>query len=318
MNIITVSKHTPADCTTIADALILAKQYDGQPVTIQLTNGIYKEKITVTQPYITFQGEDSHKTVLTYDDYAYFIMEDGEKRGTFRCWSLFVDTHHFTAKNMTIENSAGLGKDVGLGVAVYADGDQLLFEDCRLLGAQDTLFTAPLPAVAYEKNGFRGPKEFAPRINGNQYYKNCYICGEVDFIFGSATAFFENCEIFNIEAGRMPEGFATAGSTPEGQEFGYVFHNCKFTGNCPEHSCYLGRPWRDFAKCVIMNCEIGPHIYPEGWDDWGKTHAHDTVFYAEYGNFGPSSDMSKRPEWVKSLTKEEADAILAGIRKQFE
>ncbi len=317
MNIIRVSKHTPADCKTIGEALLSAKQYDGQPVTIQIGAGIYKEKLTVNQPFLTFLGENPENTVVTYNDYARFIMEDGEKRGTFRSWTLFVDTHHFTAKNLTIENSAGLGKDVGQGLAVYADGDQLLFENCRLLGAQDTLFTGPLPAVAYEKNGFRGPKEFSPRINGSQHYKDCYICGEIDFIFGSATAFFENCEICNIESERMPKGFATAGSTPEGQEFGYVFHRCRFTGEIPKGSAYLGRPWRDYAKCVILESEIGPHIAAEGWDDWSKAHAHDTVFYGEFGNYGAGADMTHRPDWIKRLTKDEAMNILSGIRKQF-
>ncbi|MDO4268784.1 MAG: pectinesterase family protein, partial [Eubacteriales bacterium] len=82
--------------------------------------------------------------------------------------------------------------------------------------------------------------------------------------------------------------------------------NCRFTGNCPPHSAYLGRPWREYAKTVLINCWIGEHICEEGWDDWNKPQAHDTAFFAEYGSTGPSADMTKRPAWVKALTADEA------------
>ena len=98
----------------------------------------------------------------------------------------------------------------------------------------------------------------------------------------------------------------TAASTPEGQAYGYVMDHCRFTGNCPPHSAYLGRPWREFAQTVLLNCHIGEHICEEGWHDWNKPQSRHMVLFAEYKSSGPSSDMKKRPGWVKKLTPAEA------------
>ena len=112
---------------------------------------------------------------------------------------MLANADRFTCRNMTIANSAGFGRDVGQ--AVYAEGDRILFENCRILGHQDTLFTGPLPFKEIEKGGFRGPTEFSPRIAGRQLYRRCYIEGEVDFIFGSAHAAFDECELFSLNCG---------------------------------------------------------------------------------------------------------------------
>ena len=103
---------------------------------------------------------------------------------------------------MTISNTAGFGEKVGQAIAVYAEGDRISFESCRILGHQDTLFTGPLPYKEIEKGGFKGPTEFAERKVGRQLYSSCYIEGEVDFIFGSAAATFEGCELFSLDCGK--------------------------------------------------------------------------------------------------------------------
>lgn len=292
--------------TTIGDALDEAKNYTGEEITIEIAPGIYRERLEIQQPNIFFQGTDSTKTILTYDACAKSILPDGEKRGTFRTPTLFINADDFHASNMSFENCAGKGADVGQALALYVDGDRIVFEGCRIIGHQDTLFTAPLPQVPFEKNGFRGPKENAPRVNGRHYYKDCYISGDVDFIFGSATAFFENCEIFSRELNQEINGYITAASTPQGQAYGYVFSHCHFTGNCKAGSVYLGRPWRDYAKTVILYSELGSHIHPAGFHDWNKQHTHETVFYAEYQNYGPGADLSGRGSFVRQLTDVEA------------
>lgn len=303
--IIEVSKVKENSYKTLEEAIKAAKKYQGTPVTIHLERGIYKEKCIIKQEHITLEGEDVSDTVITYDDYALQIMEEGEKRGTFRTPTLFIDANDFTARNLTFENSAGPGTKVGQALALYVDGDRMIFENCRLLGGQDTLFTAPLPITPFEKNGFRGPKEFEPRTHGRHYYKDCFICGDVDFIFGGATAYFENCEIFSNDLGQEVNGYVTAPSTLE-EVPGYVFNYCKFTSNCAPGTVYLGRPWREYAKVTIMNSEIGAHIKEEGWHDWGKIHARETVQFAEYNNSGEGANVSGRPSWVKILTEEEA------------
>lgn len=290
---------------TVGEALENAAKYRGSKVIIEIEAGIYVEKLVIKQDNITLAGDDPKDTVITYGQYAAEILEDNEKRGTFRTASVFIDGNDFTAKNLTFENSSGPGTKVGQAIALYVDGDRMTFHNCRLLGGQDTLFTAPLPPAAYEKNGFRGPKEYAQRVHGRHWYKQCFICGDVDFIFGGATAYFEECEIYSNNVNQDINGYVTAASTLENVS-GYVFNGCKFTSNCPRGSVYLGRPWRNHAKVAILNSFIGEHIAEEGWHDWGKTDARNTVCFAEYNNTGKGADTKMRPEWIKLLTEEEA------------
>jgi pectinesterase len=302
---ITVDKSYNGDFTTIGEALASIEN-DTNHVEIFIKSGTYKERIEITRPNITLIGEDRETTIITYDYYARMQMADGSSRRTFRTYSTFLDGKNITAKNITFVNSAGVGEKVGQAIAVYAEGDLLKFSNCSFLGSQDTLFTGPLPPKVIEPGGFTGPKEFAPRINSHQLYENCYIRGDIDFIFGSATAYFDHCEIFSQDIGKEMNGYVTAPSTPEGQEFGYVFHECNFTSNCPNESVYLGRPWRNYAKAVFLNCEIGAHIKKEGFHDWNKPDSHETAYFAEYHSFGPGANTTKREAWVKQLTDEEA------------
>ena len=322
------STETGQNCfSSISAALAMIAEDNSEPVTIHIAPGIYKERLVIQSPYITLEGESADKTVITYNLGANEILEDGIKRGTFRTPTVFIDTHDFTAKNITFENSAGFGHLAGQALALYVDGDRIIFDHCRMLASQDTLFTAPLPPEPFEPGGFRGPKEFASRINGRHYYHDCFIRGDIDFIFGGATAFFENCEIFCQKTDDEPAAacieeqkiysYITAASTAQGQEYGYVFDHCHLTGNCPKASCYLGRPWRNYAKTVFLNCQMGAHIHPEGFHDWKKADAHDTCFYAEYNSTGPGASKTARASFVKQLTPAQAshftkEKVLAG------
>lgn len=298
---------------SITEALESIPVSEGIPVTIALAPGIYYEKVTIDRPHVTLTGTGSSEcdTVIRYDDYANSIMPDGKKRGTFRSYTMFIDAHDVTLRNLTVENSSGDSDTHGQAIALYADGDRLLVDSCRLLGHQDTLFTGPLPPKELQPDGFIGPKQFAPRINGRQLYRNCYICGDVDFIFGSATAYFEACTIESLRRSAPEtdngfiEGYVTAASTPEGQEYGYVFSGCHLISrDCPKGSVYLGRPWRDFARTVFLNCTLDAHIHPAGFHDWGKENARATVFYAEYEN--TSALPGTRADFVHTLTPEQA------------
>lgn len=234
---------------------------------------------------------------------------NGEKLGTFRTCTMLANADRFTCRNMTIANSAGFGRDVGQ--AVYAEGDRILFENCRILGHQDTLFTGPLPFKEIEKGGFRGPTEFSPRIAGRQLYRRCYIEGEVDFIFGSAHAAFDECELFSLNCGNEINGYVTAASTYNGDKCGYIFKNCRFTSDCPPKTVYIGRPWRNYAQTVLLNCELGAHINPSAFHDWGKTEAHETVLYGLHGCCGEGFCPNKLAPFAAILTDEEAARQLA-------
>lgn len=319
--------HSPCFCT-IADALSslpaetpAEKQFPAPseeitPVIIHIGRGVYREKLVITRPYVTLAGTSAAETILVYGLGACEIMPDGSRRGTFRTASVRIDTHDFTASRLTFQNDAGYGHTAGQALALYVDGDRCYFEDCRLIGSQDTLFTAPLPEKEIKPGGFTGPGENKPRIPGRHCYRNCYIQGDVDFIFGGGIAWFECCTVFSkMPADLLPPespsgehiyGFITAASTPEDQPFGYVLTHCRVLGDCPDASVYLGRPWREYAKTVYLHCELGPHIHPAGWEDWGKEHGH--FYYGEYENFGPGAKTAGRAEFSHQLTQAQASA----------
>lgn len=296
--------------SSVQEALDYLENHPEQEACILVHPGIYQEQVEVRIPGVVISGESSsaaEKTVITCGFGGWDILPNKEKRGTFRSYTFFVNADDVRLQYLTIENSAGQGTKVGQGISLYADGDRMVADSCRLLGWQDTLFTAPLPPKELEKNGFAGPKQYAPRENRKQYYKDCYIEGEVDFIFGGASAYFERCTFFSKDVDREIKGFVTAPSTPCNVEFGYVMESCRFIGNCPKQSVFLGRPWREWGKTVLLRCEIGEHIRAEGWDDWGKEAAHQTSFFAEYACTGPGANQAGRPEWTHVLTREEAN-----------
>lgn len=295
---------------SLQNALEYLEHHPEEERKILVQPGRYQEQVTVSVSGVEIMGTSSNaakETIITYGLAAREILSDGKKRGTFRTYTFFVNADKVTIKNITIENSAGPGEEAGQCIALYADGDRLTVDSCRLLGWMDTLFTAPLPPKEIEKNGFAGPKQFAPRRDTCQYYKNCYIEGEVDFIFGGATAYFENCTIYSKDIRQEVKGYVTAPSTPEGKKYGYVMEGCRFISNCPDQTVYLGRPWREWGQVVLLRCEIGSHIKAEGWDDWGKEQAHSSSFFAEYCCTGPGAGLSARPDWCHVLDKKEAE-----------
>lgn len=277
---------------------------------VLLAAGTWHEKVELLRPNTILQGAGAGQTILTWQDGAFDYMEDIGKRGTFRTATLRTDGDHITLRDLTIENAASPREKVGQAIALYADGDCFTCEACELLSYQDTLFTAPLPPKEVEKNGFIGPKQYAPRKPQKHRYLRCTIKGDVDFIFGGAAAWFEGCDIVTRDGRESfsdPHcSYATAASTPEGQPYGYVFSNCRFLAEgCPPASVYLGRPWRAFAKTVLLHCELGEHIRPEGWHDWGKPDFHTCGLYGEYQNFGPGA-VGERASFAHQLSDEEA------------
>ncbi|RYX80111.1 pectin esterase, partial [bacterium] len=239
-----------------------------------------KEKLNLSasKQMVTIIGESLEKTILTYDDWAQKKNIFGEDKGTSGSASFYVYGPQFTAENITFQNSAG---PVGQAVALLVAGDKARFINCRMLGFQDTLYTW----------GY----------GSRQYYYKCYIEGTVDFIFGSSTAVFEECEIFGKKS-----GYYTAASTPDSTKYGYVFINSKIHGDAPEASLYLGRPWRPYAKTVFIKCDLGKQVKPEGWHNWNKPDAEKTTFYAEYKNTGSGSKAGERVKWSYQLTAAQA------------
>ena len=301
---ITVAQDNSGDFNSIQQAVDSIP--DGTAETIYIKKGIYKERVEVRKDNITFIGEDTDETIITESYYARMIMPDGSKRGTFRSYTFFVYADNFTASNLTFENASGFGDIVNQAIAVYAEGDNITFRNCKILGHQDTLFTGPLPMKEIQPGGFTGPTIDGKRRVVHQLYEDCFIAGEIDFIFGSATAYFKNCTLFALNRNQDINAYYTAPSTYEGQAFGYVFESCTFTGNCPPKSVALSRPWRIHAKTVLLNCNYSNQIIDEGFTDWNKPESHDTVYYAEYNGHGEGFQPEKRAAYVHQLNESEA------------
>ena len=264
---------------SIKEAIAASKSGD----IIRILPGEYLERVVVLTPGISLVGEDPENTVISWSLGAKHDMYDGNKRGTFRSYTMLVYTHDVTIENLTIANTAGAGAVAGQAIALYTEGDHIHVKNCHLKGHQDTLFTGPLPDEEISHGGFVGPTENAPRIVGRQWFENCVIEGDVDFIFGGARAIFTNCEIVSLHRDNDPEGYVTAPCTEKGEDIGYVFKDCQFTSRgCGKDSVYLSRPWRDYAKTVYINCQYGDHIKTVGFHDWKKEIAHTTSYYAEY------------------------------------
>ncbi|HMQ64549.1 MAG TPA: pectinesterase family protein [Flavilitoribacter sp.] len=266
------------DFTSIQEAIDNAKAFPYERITIHIKNGVYREKVKVHawNPMITLLGESREKTVITWDDYFDKIARG--RNSTFHTWTLLVQGNDFRAENLTIENTAG---PVGQALALSVEADRCRFINCAFKGHQDTLYTAGEGA--------------------RQYYKNCYIEGTTDFIFGEATAVFDHCEVHSLT-----NSFVTAASTPKGAEYGYVFLHCRLTAAEGVDKVYLGRPWRSFARTVYLHCELGPHILPKGWDNWSSADNEKTAYYAEYQSAGPGAAPDQRAGWSHQLTKREA------------
>ena len=296
---------------------------DGRPVTIHIEPGEYRERVEIHRPYVTLVGETADSVRIVGSLGAKMPSGDGSgidgKLGTFRTYTVLVDADDVRLENLTIVNDAGDGREVGQAIALYADGDRLVVDACCITGRQDTLFLGPLPPREVKPGGFIGPKQFAPRRVGRQYFRRCRIEGDVDFIFGGACAYFEGCEIRSLNRNMDVNGYVTAASTPEGEPYGFVFHGCSFTAaqDVAQDSVYLGRPWRERAQTVLIDCWLGQHIKREGWWDWAKPAAHERAHYAGASLHGPASDAENWAPWAHELdatatTRYAREQVLSG------
>jgi pectinesterase len=275
----TVAQDGSGDFKTIQQAVNAVRDLSQQKVSIYIKAGVY---------------QDQNNTIITNNDFSGKPNPQGKDAfgktefTTYTSYTVLVQGNDFTARNLTIANAAG---PVGQAVALHVEGDRCAVINCRLLGNQDTLY--------------------AGTENSRQFYKDCYLEGTTDFIFGEATAVFQNCVIKSLK-----NSFITAPATTPRQQFGFVFLDCKLVpADTSVKKVYLGRPWRPYAGSVFINTTMDNHIFAVGWDNWRNPENEKTAFFAEYRSKG--FDISKRAPWSHQLTEAEVkkytlNNILAG------
>lgn len=283
-----VAQDGSGDFFTVQEAIDAVPDFrKNVRTTILVRKGRYKEKLIIPECKINVSLIGEEGAVLTNDDFANRKNRFGENMGTSGSSTCYIYAPDFYAENITFENSAG---PVGQAVACFVSADRAFFKHCRFLGFQDTLYT-------YGKQS-------------RQYYEDCYIEGTVDFIFGWSTAVFNRCRIHSKR-----DGYVTAPSTDAGKKYGYVFYDCKLTAEPEVAKVHLSRPWRPYAQAVFIRCQLGRHILPEGWNNWGKKENEKTVFYAEYDSRGEGANPKARAAYsrqLKNLKGYGIETVLAG------
>lgn len=272
-----------AEYSKVKSAVKSIPEGNSERCVIYIGEGEYEEKITIPKekPYITFKGVTALKTIIKYGDYA-------EKVGsTSKSATVAVMSDYFIAEDITFENTHPPPPGGAVGqqaVAFRIEGDKAQFYRVSFLGAQDTL---------YDKKG-------------RHYFKDCYIKGSIDFVFGGGLSYYESCSLVSIA--NPGSGSLTAQKKmTEDEESGFSFVRCTISGNGP---VYLGRAWGPYSKVVFLYTEMKLPIIPAGWYNWADPAREKTVYYGQYRCYGPGAETAGRVNWSKDLTDSQAQAFL--------
>lgn len=291
-----VAADGTGDFYSIQRAIDVAPSSGG--AVIMVAPGTYREVLTIDKPDIQIRSAnpDASKTVVVNDRSA------GRNGGTLNSATVNISGNNFFAENITFENDFNRTHPQlpqgSQALALKVTGDRAVFHNVRLLGNQDTVFA-----------GNRGcSMNTQGCVASRQYFTDCYIAGNVDFLFGDGKAVFHNCEIHSTA---HDGGFITAqGKHYPNEDSGFVIDRCKLTaGPGVTGTVYLGRPWRPYATVVYLNTEMDDKIDPAGWREWhpGETHSLDTAYYAEFNSTGPGAHRGQRDPHTHFLTPAEAE-----------
>lgn len=266
---------------------------------IHIKEGVYEEIVRV--------GFEKKNLVLVGDGMGKTVITGSLNTGilgitTYNTATVGVLGDGFMASGITFENTAG--PNAHQAVAFRSDSDLSLIENCEFLGNQDTLYSHSL----------------------RQLYKSCRIEGNVDFIFGGAAAFFQNCSVLVRPRQKNPSkgennAVTAHGRTDPEQTTGFVFFGCVVNGTDEymrlyyskpgAHRCYLGRPWKEYSRTVFIESVMEAMIVPVGWLPWKGEFGLSTLYYGEYGNTGPGADLEQRVSWSSRIPAEHVAAYSA-------
>ncbi|KAK9131550.1 hypothetical protein Sjap_012037 [Stephania japonica] len=266
-----VAKDGTGNYRTVSEAI---KAASGGRFVIYVKTGVYNEKIRTNKDGITLIGDGKYSTIITYHD----SVKAGSSMPYTATFAITGDG--FMARDIGFQNTAGPYGDQALALSVVSD--RSVFFRCSIVGYQDTLYALAL----------------------RQFYRDCDIYGTIDFIFGNAAAIFQS----SIIALRKPKSgsynvILANGREDPGQNTGFTIQRCRITVtpdlSPSKHSIesYLGRPWKQYSRSIIMQSFIDDAIRPRGWVEWTGSFALKTLYFAEYLNQGPGAGTSSRVKW---------------------
>ncbi|KAF8401172.1 hypothetical protein HHK36_014476 [Tetracentron sinense] len=273
---VVVAADGSGDYETVSAAVAAAPEKSSKRYIIKINAGVYRENVEVPKKKtnLMFVGDGRTNTIIT----ASRNVVDGST--TFHSATVAVVGERFLARDITFQNTAGPSKHQA--VALRVGSDLSAFYRCDMLAYQDTLYVHSL----------------------RQFYVNCLVAGTVDFIFGNAAAVFQDCDIHARRPNSGQKNMVTAqGRDDPNQNTGIVIQKCRIGATSdlqPVSSSfptYLGRPWKEYSRTVIMQSTISDVINPVGWHEWNGDFALTTLYYAEYQNSGDGAGTSDRVKW---------------------
>ncbi|XP_068661982.1 pectinesterase-like [Aristolochia californica] len=273
---VTVAVDGSGDYTTVSSAVAAAPEESSRRYVIRIKAGVYQENVEVPKKKtnLMFLGDDRRTTIITGSR----NVVDGST--TFRSATVAIVGNDFLARGIRFENTAGPSK--AQAVALRVGSDLSAFYDCEMVAYQDTLYVHSL----------------------RQFFRSCFITGTVDFIFGNAAVVFQDCDIQPRRPNPGQRNMITAqGRDNPDENTGIVIQNCRIAAASdllPVQSSfptYLGRPWREYSRTVVMKSNLSNVIQPEGWYPWNGNFALDTLFYGEYQNTGAGAATEGRVKW---------------------
>ncbi|MBU2668341.1 pectin esterase [Actinoplanes bogorensis] len=271
------------DFATVQEAV------DAGGAVIGVLPGTYRGKVVIPsdRPGVSIVGLGRRpEDVVIADDRANGTPNPaGGTWGTTGSASVTVDGAGFRAHNLTFANLFDEAAHPEItnrqAVAVLTRADRVSFTRVRFLGNQDTLYANSSAATTVAR----------------AYFRDCYVEGDVDFIFGRATAVFDRCRVHSLNRGSSPNGYVTAPSTDTSNAHGFLFARCAFTSDAPAGTVFLGRPWHPsqdpnaIGQTIIRESRIDAHIGSTAWSDFGTWSWREARF-AEYRNVGPGAAPS--------------------------
>ncbi|XP_073147106.1 probable pectinesterase/pectinesterase inhibitor 58 [Henckelia pumila] len=287
-----VAKDGSGDYRTINDALKAAPERSNRTIVMYIKAGIYEEKVQINSSIVNLMiiGDGPTQTKIT----GRLNFIDGTN--TYQTATVAVQGDNFIARDIGFENSAGAEKHQAVALRVSAD--KAIFYNCQMDGYQDTLY-----AHTYR-----------------QFYRDCVISGTIDFIFGDSAAVFQGCTLLIRKPMDNQQNIVTAqGRKDLRQPTGLVLQNCTFKADPTYYplrnklKSYLGRPWKEFSRTIILESFLDDCIQPQGWLPWNATFALETLFYTEFNNRGPAAPKSERMKWsgVKELPPDRIERFTA-------